>query len=113
MAISDVQLKNKYYQVFDSSGKKIEETHETNVGELCGFSSDFMVFKKNKYYATYDENFKKIKEIHETNVGEFRVASGSTVTFCKNKYTATYDKFFKKISERYTGWTFKHTITKL
>ena len=51
MAISDVQLKNKYYQVFDSSGKKIKEIHETNVGELCGFSSDFMVFKKNKHCA--------------------------------------------------------------
>ena len=62
MAISDVQLRNNYYQVFDSNGKKIKENHTMNVGELCGFSSEFMVFLRNSYYATYDENFNKIKE---------------------------------------------------
>ena len=27
MAISDVQLRNNYYQVFDSNGKKTKENH--------------------------------------------------------------------------------------
>ena len=53
MAISDVQLKNNYYQVFDGSGKKIKESHSSSVGELCGIGMDFMVFLKNKYFAVH------------------------------------------------------------
>ena len=64
MAISDVQLKNNYYQVIDENGKKIKEAHYSSVGELQGIGIDFIVFLKNHYYATYDENLKIIKEVH-------------------------------------------------
>jgi pectate lyase len=101
MAISDVQLKNNYYQVYDGSGKKIKESHSSSVGELCGIGMDFMVFLKNNYFATYDESFKKIKEVHSSSVGNFKSAAGTTVNFIKNNYLGTYDKNFKKISERH------------
>jgi pectate lyase len=81
MAISDVQLKNNYYQVFDGSGKKIKESHSSSVGELCGIGMDFMVFLKNNYFATYDESFKKIKEVHSSSVGSFKSAAGTTINF--------------------------------
>lgn len=54
MAISDVHLKNNYYQIFDSNGKKGKEMLASNLGELCGIGTDFSVFLRNNYYATYD-----------------------------------------------------------
>ena len=60
MAISDIQLKNNYYQIFDSNGKKGKEMLASNVGQLCGIGTDFSVFLRNNYYATFDEDFKKI-----------------------------------------------------
>jgi len=51
MAISDVQLKNNYYQVFDGSGKKIKESHSSSVGELCGIGMDFMVFFEKQLFC--------------------------------------------------------------
>lgn len=99
--ISDVQLKNNYYQVFDSNGKKIKETHQSSVGEFCGMGMDFMVFFKNNYYSTYDETFRKIKEVHSSSVGNFKNAAGQNIIFEKNNYLGTYDKNFKKISQRH------------
>jgi hypothetical protein len=49
MAISDVELKNGYYRLYDSSGNKVSETHSGNVGELCGIALDFVVFLKDSY----------------------------------------------------------------
>lgn len=46
MAISDVQLKNNYYQVIDENGRKIKEIHASSVGDLLGIGIDFIVFHK-------------------------------------------------------------------
>ena len=53
MAISDVQLKNNYYQVIDENGKKIKEAHYSSVGELQGIGIDFIVFLKNHYHLKW------------------------------------------------------------
>ena len=105
MSISNVELKNNQYQVYDGSSKKIKEIHSSNGGELKGFGNDFMVFSKNNYFATYDESFKKLNETHSSNVGDFKNASGSTIIFVKNNYIGTYDDTFKKISERHVQLT--------
>jgi hypothetical protein len=104
MTISDVQLKNNYYTVFDERGKKIKEIHENHVGELCGFGSDFIVFFRNglSLYSTYDETGNKIKDMHSNHVGDFHNASGSTITFQKGSYIGTYDCTFKRLSERHS-----------
>ena len=80
MAISDVQLKNNFYQIFDGNGKKSKEIHSSSVGELCGTGIDFMVFLKNNFYSTFDENFKRIKEIHKSSVGDFKSSSDTPIT---------------------------------
>ena len=36
MAISDVRLKNNYYELFDGNGKKVNEIRSDRVGELIG-----------------------------------------------------------------------------
>ena len=45
MAISDVQLKNNYYQVIDENGRKIKEAYSSSFGDLQGIGIDFIVFK--------------------------------------------------------------------
>lgn len=102
MAISDVRLKNNYYEVYDSSGKKISDAYYSK-GELLGYSSDTMLFKKDRYFYTYDENFKIIAEKYESSIGEFKNMTGSSINFIKDRYLYCYDKYFKKISERYIG----------
>ena len=89
MAISDVQLKNGWYQVIDDNGKKIKEIHENQVGELHGIGMNFILFLKNGWFTTYDENMKKIKEIHENQVGSFKSVVGISINFEK-KWLACY-----------------------
>jgi hypothetical protein len=100
-AISDVRFNGSYYAIYDASGKKGKESHQSSVGELCGIGTDFIVFLKTSYYATYDENFKKIAESHKSSLGDFKNAAGASVNFIKNSYIGTYDKNLKKQSERH------------
>lgn len=97
----DVIRKGNYYQVLNENGKKIEEVHESSVGELQGFTDRFIVFRKGSYFATYDETFRKIEEIHESTAGVFKGAAGQYMIFIKGNYAVTFDLMFKKISERY------------
>lgn len=100
MAISDIQHKSSYYNVFDGS-KKIKDLHAPAVGELRGFSSEIIVCEKGGYFAIYDESGKKLKELHAPAVGEFRSISGRTVLFKKGSYVDTYDLSGKKINSRH------------
>lgn len=59
MAISDIQHKGSYYNVYDGS-KKIKDLHAPAVGELRGFSSETIVCEKGSYFSIYDESGKKI-----------------------------------------------------
>jgi len=100
MAISDVQLKGSYYQVFDGS-KKTKDLHQPSVGELCGFSSDIIVCEKGSYFSIYDESGKKLKDLHAPSVGDFRSISGRNILFKKGSYIDTYDISGKKINSRH------------
>ena len=66
--IADVILKNGWYQSLNQSGKKIQEKHESSMGELQGFTGSFMVFHKNGWFQTFDETFRKIAEKRKFNI---------------------------------------------
>jgi hypothetical protein len=100
MPISDIQLKGSFYNVFDGS-KKIKDLHQPTVGELCGFSSDIIVFEKGSYFSVYDESGKRLKELHGATVGDFRSVSGSNILFKKGSYIDTYDLSGKKTNSRH------------
>jgi len=102
MAISDIQLKGSYYQVFDGS-KKIKDLHQPSVGELCGFGPDIIVCEKGSYFTIYDESGKKLKDFHAPSVGDFRSVSGRNVLFKKGSYIDTYDICGKKINSRFNS----------
>ena len=48
--ITDVIRKNGWYQTLNESGKKIQEKHESSLGELQGFTDRFLVFYKKRKY---------------------------------------------------------------
>ena len=56
--IVDVINKNGCYQTLNENGKKIQEKHESSMGELKGFTDRFMIFHKNGWFIT--ESMKKI-----------------------------------------------------
>ena len=60
MAISNIELKNKMYYVYDEKQKEITHNWESTLGELKGFSSELIVFYKSKMFYIYDENLKAI-----------------------------------------------------
>lgn len=99
--IADVTLKNKMYYVLDEKGKEIAHDWESNMGELMGFTSEFIVFLKNKMYYTRDEKMNEIAHDWETNLGDFKNAAGTIVNFVKNKMIYTKDKKLKEISHRW------------
>ena len=59
--IADVILKNGWYQSLNQSGKKIQEKHESSMGELQGFTGSFMVFHKDgfKHLMRHSERLQK------------------------------------------------------
>ena len=93
MAISDIQHKGSYYNVYDGS-KKIKDLH--------GFSSEIIVCEKGSYFSIYDESGKKLKDLHAPAVGEYRSVSGRTVLFKKGSYVDTYDISGNKINSRHS-----------
>ena len=78
MPISNVELKNRMYYVYDEKQKEIAHKHQNNVGELIGFSSELIVFYNNKMYYVYDENLKEISHKHENNLSQFKNVVGRT-----------------------------------
>lgn len=80
---------------------KKEKKFESNVGELMGFSSEFIVFLKNKMYYTRDEKLKEIAKDFESNLGDYKNVAGRTVNFLKNKMIYTRDSKLKEISKRF------------
>lgn len=63
MAISDIQHKGNFYNVFDGS-KKIKDLHAPAVGEFRSVSGRNVIFKKGNFVDTYDISGKKINSRH-------------------------------------------------
>jgi hypothetical protein len=100
MAISDIQHKGSLYALLDGR-KVIKQMHQSAVGDLCGFSSDLIVFKKGSLFGIYDESGKIIKQLHQSAVGDFRGVVGPNILFNRGSLVETYDSTGKKINSRH------------
>ena len=98
MAISSIEHRGYYYDIFDARGKKAKSVSD-NIGELQGWSDRFFIVLKGYYYDTYDEQGKKIKSI-STNIGNFVSICADQFIVRKGFRLDTYDAFGKKISSR-------------
>lgn len=62
MAISDVQLKNKYYQVFDSSGKKSKRFMKQTLVNYVAFLQISWFLRKTSITRPMMRTLKKLKK---------------------------------------------------
>lgn len=60
MAISSIEHRSGWYDIFDARGKKTK-TISHNIGELLGWSDRFFIVRRSSWYDTYDEQGNKIK----------------------------------------------------
>lgn len=58
MAISSIEHRGYWYEIFDARGKKAKSISD-NIGELLGWSDRFFIVMKGYWYDTYDEQGKK------------------------------------------------------
>lgn len=59
MAISSIEHRGSWYDVFDARGKKAK-TISDNIGELMGWSDRFFIVMIGAWYDTYDEQGRSI-----------------------------------------------------
>lgn len=69
MAISSIEHRGSWYEVFDARGKKAKNIPD-HIAELLGWSDRFFIVMRSGYYDTYDEQGKRIKTIPAT-IGNF------------------------------------------
>ena len=69
MAISSIEHRGSWYEVFDARGKKAK-TIPDHIGELLGWSDKFFIVVKGSWYDTYDEQGHRIKTI-PSHIGNF------------------------------------------
>ncbi|WP_300700849.1 hypothetical protein [uncultured Phocaeicola sp.] len=70
MAISSIEHRSGWYDIFDARGKKAK-TISHNIGELLGWSDRFFIVRRSGWYDTYDEQGNKIKTISQTSATLF------------------------------------------
>lgn len=99
MAISSIEQKGSYYELYDERGKKYETIHHSK-GDLLGWSDSFFILRKGSYYDLYDEFGKKYESIHHSK-GEFVSITGDTFILRHGSYNDTYDKWGDKLSSRH------------
>lgn len=83
MAISSIEHRGYWYEIFDARGKKAKSISD-NIGELLGWSDRFFIVMKGYWYDTYDEQGKKIKSI-STNIGNFVSICADQFNYRKQK----------------------------
>jgi hypothetical protein len=98
MAISDVQVKGSWIEVFDSNGRRIS-TMSSSGKSLGGFSSDFFVVVSGSWIETYDEKCHRIATMSSSGK-EVRGAAGGNFTVKNGSWIETYDKNCKRINTR-------------
>lgn len=98
MAISSIELRGCWYEVFDARGKKAKSISD-NIGELLGWSERFFIVLKGCWYDTYDEQGKKIKSF-STDIGSYVSICGDLFIVRKGPWLDTYDVWGKKINTR-------------
>jgi len=97
--ISYVESTRSWYYIYDEGGKKIGSL-SSNVGELVGFGSEFLIVKTNSWYYLYDGKGRKLKALSRSSIGEVVAVTGKTFTSRMGTWLYTWDKDGKKISTR-------------
>lgn len=98
-SISYIETAYSWYYIYDQNGKKIK-TLSTNIGELQGYCSSFLVVKSGSWYYLYDPNGRKLKTLSVSSVGEVLTVAGDTFTSRLGSWLYTWNKEGKKISTR-------------
>ncbi len=98
--ISYVEETKNWYYVYDDKGKKIGGLSRNSIGELKGWSHDFLVAKYYSYYRIYDAKGKVLKAMNVSDVGEIVGVAGNTITSRKGSWIFTWNKEGKKIGSR-------------
>ena len=62
MAISNIERRSAWYDIYDERGKKTK-TLNSSIGEIEGFGADFFVVSRSSWYDLYDENGRKYKTL--------------------------------------------------
>lgn len=73
MAISSIEHRGYWYEIFDARGKKAKSISD-NIGELLGWSDKFFIVMKGYWYDTYDEQGKKSNQFQQTSAISFQSA---------------------------------------
>ena len=97
MAISNIERRNVWYDIYDEKGKK-HKTLPQSIGELVGFSQNFFIVKRNVWYDLYDADGKKYKTL--SIIGDVISVAGDTFIVHRSAWVDTYDRTGKKINTR-------------
>ncbi|MCR4604363.1 MAG: hypothetical protein K5683_12645 [Prevotella sp.] len=95
--ISYVEAKNSWYHIYDEDGKKTGAL-SSNLGELAGYGTEFIILKTKNWYYLYDGKGKKLKGLSRSTIGEVIAVTGKTFTSRHGNWIFTWDKDGKKIS---------------
>lgn len=98
MAISMIERRSAWYDIYDERGKK-QKTLSENIGEILGWGTNFFIVRRSAWYDLYDESGKKYKTLSES-IGSFVSVSGDTFVIRRSAWLDTYDRFGKKINTR-------------
>lgn len=98
MAISMIERRSAWYDIYDERGKK-QKTLSENIGEMLGWGTNFFIVRRSAWYDLYDESGKKYKTLSES-IGSFVSISGDTFVIRRSAWLDTYDRFGKKINTR-------------
>lgn len=98
-SISFVESTGSWYYIYDETGKKTA-TLSSSVGELAGYSSEFIIIKTNSWYYLYDIKGRKFKTLSASYVGEIVSVAGNTFTSRNGSWLYTWNKEGKKIKTR-------------
>ena len=75
--ISSVGRSGGFYNIYESSGRKITSI-TTSAGVLVGYSSKMMILKNGSWYQIYNAQGRKIKSLSVSYVGEILNVAGDT-----------------------------------
>ena len=96
--ISDVQIKNSWFIVFDNYGKRISQMPQSK-NEIVAVASSFFVITNNGWIITYDAKCKKISQMPQSKK-QVKGAVGDTFTVYNNGWIITYDNKCKEKNRR-------------
>lgn len=95
MAISMIERRSAWYDIYDERGKK-QKTLSESIGDVLGWAANFFVVRRSAWYDLYDESGKKYKTLSES-IGSFVSISGDTFIVRRSAWLDTYDRTGKKL----------------